>query len=79
MQRMARGDFNRSALDRLTAREHEIVELVKQGISNKMIAYELNLSENTILKHLSNIMEKLKSSNRMQVATLAWKDDHKRR
>ncbi|MGA7180977.1 MAG: response regulator transcription factor [Thiobacillaceae bacterium] len=79
MQRMARGEFNQSALAVLTTREREIVEFVKQGMSNKIIAYELKLSENTVRNHLRNIMEKLKLKNRVQVATLALEREHKRR
>ena len=62
----------------LTAREMEIVEHVKEGLSNKVIAYKLSLSENTVRNHLRNIMEKLGLRNRVQVATLALKEDRKR-
>ena len=79
MQRMAQGNFNQSALSALTTRELEIVECVKRGMSNKVIAWELKLSENTVRNHLRNIMEKLGLQNRVQVATLAMKADHKRR
>jgi DNA-binding NarL/FixJ family response regulator len=79
MQRMAQGGFNQSALGGLTTRELEIVEYVKRGMSNKIIAYELKLSENTVRNHLRNIMEKLGLQNRVQVATMALKADHKRR
>lgn len=79
MQRMAQGDFNQSALSALTVRELEIVEYVKRGMSNKVIAWELKLSENTVRNHLRNIMEKLGLQNRVQVATLAMKADQKRR
>jgi DNA-binding NarL/FixJ family response regulator len=79
MQRMAQGDFNQSALSALTTRELEIVDYVKRGMSNKLIAYELKLSENTVRNHLRNIMEKLGLQNRVQVATLAMKAEHKRR
>ncbi len=79
MQRMAQGDFNQSALSALTVRELEIVEYVKRGMSNKGIAWELKLSENTVRNHLRNIMEKLGLQNRVQVATLAMKADQKRR
>jgi DNA-binding NarL/FixJ family response regulator len=78
MQRMARGELNSSALGALTAREMEIVEHVKEGLSNKVIAYKLSLSENTVRNHLRNIMEKLGLRNRVQVATLALKEDRKR-
>lgn len=79
MQSMARGEMAHSALEVLTPREMEIVEFVKQGLSNKIIAYNLKLSENTVRNHLRNIMEKLGLKNRVQVATLALKEDHKRR
>jgi DNA-binding NarL/FixJ family response regulator len=79
MQRMAQGGLKQSALSALTARELEIVELVKRGKSNKVIAWELKLSENTVRNHLRNIMEKLGLQNRVQVATLALKSEPKRR
>jgi len=78
MQKMARGELNNSALSALTAREMEIVDHVKEGLSNKAIAYKMTLSENTVRNHLRNIMEKLGLRNRVQVATLALKEDHKR-
>jgi DNA-binding NarL/FixJ family response regulator len=79
MQRMARGELGHYALDSLTPREQEIVEFVKQGQSNKLIAYNLKLSENTVRNHLRNIMEKLGLRNRVQVATLALKESRRRR
>ncbi len=79
MQSMARGELPHSALQALTPREMEIVEFVKQGLSNKIIAYNLKLSENTVRNHLRNIMEKLGLKNRVQVATLALKEDQRRR
>jgi DNA-binding NarL/FixJ family response regulator len=79
MQRMAKGELGQYALDVLTPRELEIVEFVKQGQSNKLIAYNLKLSENTVRNHLRNIMEKLGLKNRVQVATLALKEDRRRR
>ena len=78
MQKMARGELNNNALSALTAREMEIVDQVKEGLSNKAIAYKMTLSENTVRNHLRNIMEKLGLRNRVQVATLALKEDHKR-
>jgi len=78
MQKMARGELSSNALAALTAREMEIVEHVKEGLSNKVIAYKLSLSENTVRNHLRNIMEKLGLRNRVQVATLALKEDRKR-
>jgi DNA-binding NarL/FixJ family response regulator len=78
MQKMARGELHGNALAALTAREMEIVGYVKEGLSNKKIAFRLTLSENTVRNHLRNIMEKLGLRNRVQVATLALKEDQKR-
>lgn len=78
MQKMARGEFHAKALAALTARELEIVDHIKQGLSNKVTAHKLGLSENTVRNHLRNIMEKLNLRNRVQVAALALKEDQRR-
>jgi DNA-binding NarL/FixJ family response regulator len=56
----------------LTAREAQIVELLRSGKPNKQIAFELDLSLGTVKVHLHNIMKKLGAHNRLQV--LANKD-----
>lgn len=55
----------------LTEREQQIATLVSQGKSNKEIAMALNVSINTIRSHISNILRKLKLSNRTQLAIYA--------
>lgn len=55
----------------LTDREVEILNMVAQGQSNKVIAGELKLKETTIKFHVSNLMSKLGVSNRTQAALLA--------
>lgn len=55
----------------LTAREHQIVQMIALGHSNKLIASELGLAEVTVKFHVSNIMEKLGVTNRTQAAVLA--------
>ncbi len=77
MQRMALGKFNQNELDCLTPRQLEIVEYVKQGLSNKLIANKLKLSENTVRNHMRYIMDRLKVKNRVQVAILSLKKDKK--
>lgn len=79
MQRMAQGRLQQMELDGLTPRQREIVEFVKQGLSNKIIARKLGLSENTVRNHMRYIMERLKVRNRVQVATLGLKKDNKPR
>jgi DNA-binding NarL/FixJ family response regulator len=54
----------------LTPREREVVRLVVDGYSNKMIAESLVITERTAETHVRNIREKLDFSSRTQVA--AW-------
>lgn len=56
--------------DRLTPREREVATGVLEGKANKVIAGELGLSDNTVKMHLTQIMRKLKVTNRTQVVLL---------
>lgn len=51
----------------LTPREHELVELIYQGKSNKDIAETLFLSESTVKTHIYNIFRKMEVKNRIEV------------
>lgn len=53
---------------KLTAREMEILEKAAQGMQNKLIAAEFNLSENTVKVHVHNIISKLGVHNRTEAA-----------
>lgn len=55
----------------LTDRERQVLATLQRGASNKIIAHELNLSQNTVKVHLSRIMRKLNSSNRTETALAA--------
>jgi DNA-binding NarL/FixJ family response regulator len=57
----------------LTRREHDVVALLRQGKPNKLIAYELAISEATVKVHIRSIMRKLRATNRTQLALLAQK------
>jgi DNA-binding NarL/FixJ family response regulator len=46
-------------LDKLTAREKQVLQLIAQGKSNKEIAALLELSVNTVSVHRANLMEKM--------------------
>ena len=52
-------------------REKEVLVLVAQGMTNREIASELIISENTVRNHLSHILDKLDLSRRSQVAVYA--------
>jgi len=55
----------------LTPREEQVVALVAEGLSNRQIARELNLSEHTIKKYLFRIFEKLGVSSRVELVLYA--------
>jgi NarL family two-component system response regulator LiaR len=62
--------------DPLTAREMEILRLVAQGKSNKEIAGELVIAEETVHTHVSNILNKLHLASRTQAALYALKEGY---
>jgi DNA-binding NarL/FixJ family response regulator len=51
-------------------RQREVLERLKQGKQNKIIAYELDMCQSTVKVHVRHIMRKLKARNRTQVALL---------
>jgi DNA-binding CsgD family transcriptional regulator len=55
----------------LTAREAEVLELVGEGLTNRQIAERLFISPKTAGLHVSNILGKLRVSNRTQAAEVA--------
>ena len=58
----------------LTVREYEIARLVAEGLSNKHICRQLNISEGTVKVHLHNMYQKLEIPNRTSLAMLAQPD-----
>ena len=55
----------------LTKRERQIVARVARGRTNREIAQELNIGEQTVKNHLSGIFEKMQVRNRLELALLA--------
>lgn len=55
----------------LTLRQLAIINALRQGKSNKVIAYELSMCESTVKVHMRNIMKKLGVRNRTEVALMA--------
>ena len=53
----------------LTAREREVLELLGRGLSNKLIARELHISEHTVKFHVSSLYAKLGVSNRAEAVS----------
>ncbi|ANF95323.1 response regulator [Paenibacillus bovis] len=59
------------AADTLTRREREILQWVSSGMTNREIATELVISEQTVKNHLKNILQKLQLENRVQLTRYA--------
>ncbi|MBL4893545.1 MAG: response regulator transcription factor [Emcibacter sp.] len=57
----------------LTPRQLAVLDLLAEGKANKIIAYELHISEITVKAHVSAILRKLGVSNRLQ-AVIASKN-----
>jgi DNA-binding NarL/FixJ family response regulator len=62
-----------SELGRLTAKEQAVLKALARGLSNRQIARELWLAEQTVKFHLTNIYKKLKVANRTEAARFAYR------
>jgi DNA-binding NarL/FixJ family response regulator len=57
----------------LTPREHDVLLLVAEGLTNKEIGGRLSISEDTVKKHVQNIIWKLRAVDRTQAAIMAFR------
>jgi len=55
----------------LTARELEVLTLIRDGCKNKQIADRLTISENTVNFHIKNVVDKLGANDRTHAVTIA--------
>ena len=60
-------------ISQLTPRQLTVLSLLGDAKSNKQIAYELNISQETVKIHISAILRKLEVSSRAQAVKLAYK------
>jgi DNA-binding NarL/FixJ family response regulator len=59
----------------LTPREHEVLLMVGEGLPNKLIARQLEISEATVKAHLTRIFERIGVTDRTQAAL--WAERHR--
>ncbi|WP_456404040.1 response regulator [Thiolapillus sp.] len=74
LARAVRGDEptkSESAMDQLTPREQEILCLLAEGQSNKVIARNLGISDGTVKLHVKAILRKLDVHSRVEAAVIA--------
>lgn len=57
--------------DPLSDRELEVLDLLAEGLSNKLIAHRLNISEHTVKTHVASIFGKLDASSRTEAVSQA--------
>lgn len=62
-----------SAIQSLTARENEILDLLATGKMNKEVAHVLEISAGTVRKHIQHIYEKLHVNTRVEAVNLYLK------
>jgi DNA-binding NarL/FixJ family response regulator len=55
----------------MSVREIEVLRLLAAGKSNQQIAEELVISQNTVIRHVSNIFAKIGAENRTEAAAYA--------
>ena len=60
--------------EELTPREHEILQLVWSGLTNRIIAEQLHISVKTAEAHRANMMKKLRVSNIAQLLKTALEE-----
>lgn len=61
-------------IDALTQRELEILKLIAKGLSNKLIARELDISDGTVKVHVKHLLKKLHLRSRVEAAV--WMINH---
>ena len=57
----------------VTPREHQVLRLVAEGLTNKEIGARLAISEDTVKKHVQNLIWKLRAADRTQAAIMAYR------
>ncbi|MER2049245.1 MAG: response regulator transcription factor [Solibacillus sp.] len=71
IQTQKESSIDDSRLALLTTKEKEVMQKLGMGYSNKQIAHSLYISENTVKKHVSQVLSKLELGDRTQVALFA--------
>lgn len=70
-------DFEVASVDgfdlRLTRRQREVLELLCEGLPNKLISRRLCVSDATVKTHVASVLRSMNVSTRLEAATVAFK------
>ena len=69
------GNFNRrmnKSIQKLTAREKQVLILLSTGLTYDKVAQQLNISHETVKMHLKKTYRKLNVKNKVEAITLLW-------
>jgi DNA-binding NarL/FixJ family response regulator len=72
-QELAAGLAEHTGEDELSTRELEVLRLVAAGNANKEIAAQLSIGEDTVKRHVTNILAKLRANDRTHAVTIGLK------
>ena len=62
-----------TGFDELTSREHEVLQLLAQGLSNAEIGTQLYIGETTVKTHVTRVLQKLDVRDRVQAIVVAYR------
>jgi two-component system nitrate/nitrite response regulator NarL len=68
-----RSDMQPDALDELTGREREILDLVSAGLSNAEVGERLYLAEKTVKHYMTAVLSKIGARSRVEAALIGYK------
>ena len=72
-QELAAGLAEHTGEDELSTRELEVLRLIAAGNANKEIAAQLSIGEDTVKRHVTNILAKLRANDRTHAVTIGLK------
>ena len=78
LERLRSGPPRDPVTDQLTPKEHQILDLIGEGLTNRQIATRLSLAEKTVKNYVSALLAKLGVESRTQAAIIATRQHGER-